>query len=161
MDKNINYLQVPFLLLSDNPQREYHKQQFEEVYRGFDGNESLLGRIFFSEENIDILQKQIILTVFKKSNVKIPIQSPERLLIVMRYVFNVNAKHLPTDYKEQIRELNDILVDTVVPDIITNVELNEEYMKKVNGERVILERPIHINNKKVTRSYDSFIENYP
>ena len=149
---------MPFLLLNDNPDRIYHKQQFEEVYRGFDSNTSLLGKVFFSSENIEIIQKQIILTVFRLSNTKIGYQLQEKILIVMRYVFTTYAKHLPNMIKEQIRELNQQVVDEVVPDIITNIDQNISYNKMINGEREFLERPIHVTHRESRPAYDFFID---
>jgi len=154
MDPIDKYREMPFLFLSENPDRVRHKNQFEELYRGFDNNASPLGKIFFSEENINLIQKKIILEVFKKTQNKINYQEPERLLIVMRYIFTTEAKHLQTNIKEQIRELDNLVVDTVLPDIITNVEQYLAYLKVVNGERVLLDRPEHITNRQSMQSYE-------
>lgn len=141
-----------FLYLNDHPKQKEYQDQFKQVYRGFDSSGSKLGEIFFCAENIDLIQKQIILTVLKTRRVKIPYQSEERLIIVMRHVFTTYARHLPCDFKDQIKELNDIVTTTVVPDIISAIELHFGYMDKINNELQPIELPIHVSNRKTLPS---------
>ncbi len=63
-----------------------------------------LENTFFSDENISLINRQLILSVFKKSNgqIKISDQSKESLIIVMRYIFLEYARHLPYNITEQI-----------------------------------------------------------
>ena len=143
-----NFKEMPFLLLNEHPERRRYVDQFNQVFRGFDRNSSKVGEIFFCAENIDLIQKQIILTVWKIKRVRIPYQSIERLIIVMRYVYNVNAKNLPCNIKDQIRELNTIVTNTVVTDIISNIELQEGYLEKIYGEFKPVDLPIHVTNRQ-------------
>merc|ERR1712166_1176849 len=92
-------------------------------------NISLLIDIFFSKENINLINKQLVLTVYKKSNkqYRIPFQKKEDMMVVMRFVYDKDAKHLPFKIKEQIKELNCSVVNEILPNILTQVEQNITY----------------------------------
>jgi hypothetical protein len=94
-----------------------------------------LEEYFFSDENISLINKQIILSVFNKTKgqFKISEQSSQSLIIVMRYVFLEHAKHLPYNIKQQIRELNCRVVGEILPNIITNITQRIEYLKKIEN----------------------------
>lgn len=108
---------------------------------------------FFSNENIDLINKQLILSVYKKTNgqVKISNQSKEKLIIVMRYVYLEYAKHLPHNITDQIRDLNCQVVGQILPDIITNVNQHINYLIEIQNPRKLLPHPInvHKNNKNL------------
>jgi len=154
-----NFKQVPFLLLNEHPQREKFVDQYAQVFRGFDRAPSKLGEIFFCGENIELLQKQIILTVLKKTNFRIPFQDVEKLVIVMRYIYNTEARNLPCNIKEQIRELNNKVTESVVPDIITNIELQNGYLEKIYGEFKPIDLPIHVSNRQPLPSITTVWDN--
>jgi hypothetical protein len=104
-----------------------------------------LENTFFSDENIALINKQLILTVFKKTKgqYKISNQTTESLTIVMRYVFLEHAKHLPYNILEQIRELNFRVVTEIVPIIITQITQRTEYLKTISEPRGVLPLPIN------------------
>lgn len=139
---------VPFMFLSDNPKQKEAAQNMRDMMRGFDKTDSLLGTVFFSDENIDLVQKAIILDVFRKSNTRIPYQSKEDLLLAMRYVFVNYAQYQDDNIKEQIRKLDRHVTRLVVPDIVANIELSEAYNKVLSGERDILDYPRHLSKRQ-------------
>jgi hypothetical protein len=98
--------------------------------------------LFFSNENIDLINKQIILTIYKKTNYKINFQSKHKLIIVMQYIFNEYAKHLPYDIKGQIYELNCKVVKNVTGDIITNFEQKIVYLRDIEKRNDPVPLPI-------------------
>lgn len=83
-----------------------------------------LSNAFFSKENIDIIQNNIRYTVWLKSGKKhiISRQSDIQLQIIMRSVFLQNSKHLPTNIKGQILNLNSLVINYSVPKILSAVE---------------------------------------
>ena len=106
-----------------------------------------LEETFFSEENIDIINKQLILAIFKrtKGEIKISKQSPSSLIIVMRYVFLEYARHLPYDIEGQLRELNCKVITEILPNILTNVNQRIDYLKEIQNPRKLL--PIAVNTR--------------
>jgi len=103
-----------------------------------------LENFFFSDGNIDLINKQLIMTVFKKTNgeFKISTQKYEDLIIVMRYTFIEYARHLPYDITNQIRELNSIVIGQILPNIITQITQRKEYLRVISEPREILPNPI-------------------
>lgn len=106
-----------------------------------------LETFFFSDENIDLINKQLILSVFNKSEGKYKIadQSKNDLIIVMRYVFLEYARHLPYNVSEQIRELNCRVVGEILPNIITNVTQRIDYLDEINNPRKLVPLPVNVN----------------
>jgi len=93
--------------------------------------ETTLNQVFFSEANIDIIQNAIRKTVWEKTNNKHVIgrQSNTELVIVMRAIFFQHAKNLPTGIKDQIKDLNQLVVNDVVPNIIVQIEQYLKYLE--------------------------------
>lgn len=99
---------------------------------------------FFSDENVELINKQLIMQVFKKTNgeFKISTQKYEDLIIVMRYTFIEYARHLPFDITNQIRDLNSIVVGQILPNIITQITQRKEYLRVISAPREILPLPM-------------------
>ena len=141
-----------FLYLNDNPNREKNVSQLNEVLRGFDKTCSITGELFFSNENIDLIQKQIILSVYKQLNTKIPYQKLEDLLIVMRRIYNENCTHDTCNFTDQVRMLNNTTVHAILPDLVSNIKLHFDYLKKISQPIELLEPPIHITSRQALPS---------
>jgi hypothetical protein len=106
-------------------------------------NIGILKEIFFSDENIKLINKQIILTIWKRTNkkYKIGFQNKDNLIVVMRYVFLENARHLPYDIKGQIRDLNCQGVGEILPNIITNFEQKLGYLRDIGRRQPLVDLP--------------------
>jgi hypothetical protein len=115
--------------------------------RGLDDTCSFLSKIFFSNENIDIVQKMLIMAVHNKVRVRIPYQNRDNLLIAMRHVYTLYSKELPCQYKEQIRELNSRVIEWVLPDVVTAVEQHLAYIRDISNSHPLLEPPINVSRR--------------
>jgi hypothetical protein len=113
-------------------------------------HQSNLENIFFSDENISIINKTLILAVFKKTEgqFKIAPQSKQSLIIVMRYLFYEYALHLPYNIKEQINNLNNLVVNDVLSNIITNITQYVNYINEISKPRELLPLPVNVNKSK-------------
>ena len=144
----INVENNSFLLFSDN-RKNYFKKFSDKLdssnndYQGY-----VLSDLFFSQGNIEIIQRQIVLSVFKKSNKKylIPFQNSKSLEIVMKYIFNINAKHLPYNLTEQIRELNYYVSNEMTNMILNNIKSKQEYLREINAPPPVNDLPINVNS---------------
>lgn len=118
-----------------------------------------LENIFFSNENMDLINKQLVLAVYNNSNklFKIAYQSNDNLLIVMRYVFIEYARHLPYDILKQIKELNCRVVNEILPTIITNITQKINYLKEINTPKQLIPLPQNVNSKKNLKSVTSVL----
>lgn len=152
-------MKSPFLLFQSHRDDYYNMSQ--DSLKGI-WNESILSKVFFHPRNVDILQKQIIISVFRRTdgNYLIEKQNEEDLQVVMRSMFIQHARHVPDHIREQIEELNNIVVDDVVPNIISEINAYFGYLERTFAPRQIMDRPECISNAglrtlpSVTRTWD-------
>lgn len=147
-NKKFDFSDMPIAYFNDNVQaNELRKQVIKNQVRISECEQRDLSNTFFSDENFELINKQLILSVYKKTNgqFKIGNQSKQSLEIVMRYVFLEHARHLPYDIAGQIRELNCRVVGEILPGIITQVTQRVEYIKTINEPRQLLELPKNVN----------------
>lgn len=111
--------------------------------------ESILTKLYFCDQNIKIIQKQLIMGVYKKTNGEFIIEPQDErdLLIVMKQIFLSNATHLPYNYKDQIRYLNNITVDEILPDLVSQVYMQNGYQKLISENRQIIDHPKYTTKK--------------
>lgn len=143
-NKKFDLHDLPIAYFNDNVQANNLRTQIiKNQVRISECDQKSLETSFFSQDNIDLINKQLILSVYKKSNTeyKISPQSPESLIIVMRYVFIEYARHLPYDIIGQIRELNCRVVNEIIPSIITQVTQNTKYLETINNPRKLIDLP--------------------
>lgn len=137
--KTNTYEELPFMLFQDNNPKavQLRNQMIKNITKTTQENITDVEALFFSDENIDIINKQLILTIWKKSNgqYKINFQDKDKILIVMQYVYLEYAKNLPYNIREQINELNCIVVGEIFPTIITNFEQKLGYLRDIEGRR--------------------------
>jgi hypothetical protein len=93
----------------------------EQNYRPVLGNgweSNVLSQVFFSAENLQIIQNGIRAGVFAMSDKKyvLPNQNVDSLQIIMRSVYSQHARHSATDITGQVAELNDLVLDYAVQD---------------------------------------------
>ena len=106
----------------------------------------ILKDVFFSAENIDIIQKQLILSVYNKEKIIIPYQNYVSLKVVMRYIFSEYSQNLPFKIKDQVRDLNKRLVDELTPMVIKNANVKLKYLEDSQNPHVPIDLPININS---------------
>ncbi len=111
-----------------------------------------LEKYFFSKENIKLINKQLILTVYKKTNNNFLIseQKEDDLVIVMRYIFIEYSRNLLYNISGQIKELNCRVISDILPQIITNVEQHIGYLKDISTQPI--GPPLPINTKNVNKT---------
>ena len=147
-NKKFDFQDMPIAFFNDNVKaNELRTQVIKNQVRISECEQGDLSTTFFSEENMDLINKQLILSVYKKTNgqYKIANQSKQSLEIVMRYVFLEHARHLPYDIAGQIRELNCRVVGEILPGIITLITQRVEYLKTINEPRQLVELPKNVN----------------
>lgn len=93
-----------------------------------------LSDIFFSKANIDYLQSQIVQRVYELSGGrhKIGRQSDTELQIVMRSIYLQFSLNRSNDIKEQVRDLDGMVIDAVVPGILSAIEQHLKYMEAIS-----------------------------
>ena len=111
--------------------------------------DNLLNQTFFSKGNINIIQNELRYLVHKEIGKVISSQSETELIIIMRAIFFQHAKNLDTNISEQISELNSIVIQSILPKILSNVKQYQEYLKNKSQIPLPMDRSINVNNKGI------------
>ena len=92
-----------------------------------------LGDMFFSQQNIDLLQEAIRYQVYKQScnTHVIDKQSEAELKLVMRAVYLQYSDHHQYDHSSQVKLLNTQVINYCVPRIIQEINMYLYYKKDI------------------------------
>lgn len=133
---------------------ENTKQYVKNVLGQNENHMSEVALLFFSDKNIEIINKELVLRVFESTggNVKIPFQSKDDLLVIMRFIYISHAKNLKKDIKKQVYKLNCRVINEILPNLLSEVESNLNYLNEIekneNEGREINQLPV---STKMTR----------
>lgn len=125
-----------------------YSEQYNDIYRDIVKTEverNPVSDFFFSHKNMKHLKWLICETVRKRSgglyNITAEAQSDSALLEVMRSMYLNYGKHLPDQLKEQIAELNYMVVVDMVPRTISAIQLYLSYERDHSQQPLPLDRP--------------------
>lgn len=123
--------------------------EFRESLAGVQ-EDNLLGQVFFSEGNVQILQNGLRAGVYEMSNKKfvIPPQNIDQLKIVMRSTYLQYAEHNSESITKQIEKLNKIVLDWVIPTVYNEAT---GYMRYIQDQSTLVQ-PLEMP-KIVDRDY--------
>jgi len=131
--------------------------------------ETLLTFLFFSKKNIDNIQNVIKHLVFKETNKIIDKQNPNELLIIMKSIYLEYSQHprlftpdltqdqmkiLQKQYTVEVDRLNNIVINELVPKIVSQFTQYLDYLRDANSPLLCLSPP-ESTNISGTRSYRS------
>lgn len=132
---------------SDNDSAKEKDSNTKYLFR--DIGETPLTFLFFSDSNINNIQKLIKFLIFKETSHIIDNQSKNELMIIMRSIFIEYNKHpklitenmsenekkkLLDKYKEEVFRLNDIVVNLIVPKIISQLKQYLDYLRDSSAQ---------------------------
>lgn len=120
-------------------------------------DDTKLSEVFFSRENIQILQNGIRAGVFQRSNGQYTIgqQDCDSLKIVMRSVFLQNASNKPFNIKGQVEQLNNIVLNYCIQQVYSEAQ---GYMKYLDDASTLV---VPLSNPMVESTYDKQLELKP
>lgn len=110
---------------------------------------SEISKIFFSDKNIKRIQQGIRRAIYIKSGGKYKMevdQDPREIVYVMRAIFIEHAKYIPNQIVRQVKKLNILVVDEVLPSMMTSIRHNQKYLSDANQPLKIMDLPINVNN---------------
>lgn len=119
-------------------------------------------RLFFSQKNIDEIQKQIRYHVYSKTKEIISNQEQTSLMLEMRDIYlvyhafpkcNVRTEKGRKQYTEEISKLNNLTVNSAVDKIITSLLQYKKYLIDIEKIQIIEEDPI-ATSEKASRSLE-------
>lgn len=104
--------------------------------------------MFFSDDNINRIQKMIKREIMTRGYKLVVDQDESDLLIAMRAVYfdaNNGARFLPFKIKRQVKNLNNHVVQYVIPDMIETIKEDDKYSKEINQPLQPMLRPMNVN----------------
>jgi hypothetical protein len=122
MNGRINIIQEP------SPEEKFKmfekvaiKNKTTEYREALGGNleSNVLAQVFFSAENIQIIQNGLRAGVYKMSNNKILVapQNMDTLKIIMRSTYLQHAEHREDNITQQVERLNKMVLDYCIPSV--------------------------------------------
>ena len=108
-----------------------------------------LFKMYFGKENIRRIQKNIKQEVLTRSKGKYKLVVDlelDELLPCMSDMYTFYAKNLPTQLVRQTKVLNKILLDTIMPEIVSNIQQQYGYLKDVTQPRQLVNLPVNMNS---------------
>ena len=147
--KGLDTNQPPFLFFQNNGDDDmFRKEVKNSLLNQTPETETKLSQVFFSKDNMNIVNKGIVLAVYKITNGKFKIsqQSEQDLLIAMTYFYDNYSKNLPYNIDKQVATLNNLVIKNLLPDIITNLEQYIGYLRDASRLPDPLPPPINVNN---------------
>jgi hypothetical protein len=131
----------------------YKENGYNTISRMYAGN--CVSETFFSKENRDIIQQGIINSVYNMSDgeYRIGRQSDEELTIIMRSMYFQYAKNLNFNIKEQVKELNTLVIRWCVDEILKNIRQYIGYKKSISTLPLPLEHSL-LPSQKGTKTLE-------
>ena len=108
-----------------------------------------LSDMFFSQENIDHLQNQIIIGVYKKTDGKYRIskQNEDELVIVMKSIYLQYGRNNDTEIQMQVNTLNKYVLDYCINDVYVNLQQYIKYIDDITKDQTVIDRPVNTDIK--------------
>ena len=106
-----------------------------------------LSRSYFSNDNIECLQRQIIQQVYNKSQKQISKQSYQELQIIMKSIYLQFGKNFPDNIDKQISILNTYVIDECVRIIVPNLLQYKKYLDEISNPVPVMPRAEIVSNK--------------
>jgi len=107
-------------------------------------DESDLSRLFFSQNNIQIIQNGIRAGVYDKSNQQYIIgpQDCDTLKIIMRSIFLQNSVNQPENIQGQVEQLNNMVLDYCIGHVYSEAQGYMKYLHDASTLAVPMATPI-------------------
>jgi len=108
--------------------------------------------IFFSDSNVEAIQKTIRFDIYKSKQRIISEQSPNELYTVMRsiYLQHANSRSSTNQFMENLQKLNKMVVDYCVQNVSDQMEQYSNYILKISSLPPPMQRPRYSPNKNTT-----------
>ena len=102
-----------------------------------------LNTLFFSEFNMNLLQRGIRQSFRDQTGVAIDYQNPSDLYSIMRVVFINNSGDPNANVQEQVKYMNGIVIKTASGQIQTGVSQYMGYVHDIDTLAVSIDRPVN------------------
>lgn len=110
---------------------------------------NLLNQLYFSPENIEHVQQRLRYEVYMATEKQTVIgrQDETELVIIMRSIYFTYGRNLPTNIKQQIQDLNDLVIQDCLPKILSELQTHVRYLYDASTNPMPLSHPTNMSNK--------------
>jgi len=118
--------------------------EYRGALSGNDWEENLLSKVFFSVENIQILQNGLRAGVYEMSGdrkLMVPPQNIDHLKIIMRSTYLQHAQHDMNAIREEVAKLNNLVLQYAVPNVYNEAMGYLKYLEDKSTLVVPLDLP--------------------
>jgi hypothetical protein len=124
---------------------------------------NVLAQVYFSAENMQIIQNALRANVYKLSGgkINIPNQNVDNLKIIMRGIYMEYAEHYPKDIKGQVERLNKLVLDYTVPSVYSEAIGYMNYLVMQSSLVTPLDRPVPNDRTYKPLEFRPFVELRP
>jgi hypothetical protein len=124
---------------------------------------NVLAQVYFSAENMQIIQNAMRASVYKLSGgkINIPNQNVDNLKIIMRGIYVEYAEHYPKDIKGQVEHLNQLVLDYAVPQVYSEAVGYFQYLVSQSTLPLPIERPLPNDRTYKPLEFRPFVELRP
>lgn len=139
--------QAPFLYLNEHPNK--YNRVVNDILSNENGGIELLQDLFYSDQNIEIIQKQLIMYVYNKTDKSILINKQDKthIKLIMDYIYLYYSRNLPDNITDQLRELNKHVVEEIAPRVLSEAQQYVGYLNDVYKPREFPDRPMNISTR--------------
>ena len=121
LNGRVNIIDIPHNVLFDMKEKVAVKNKASEYREPLAGiiEDTVLSKVFFCAENVQIIQNGIRAGVYKMSEEKYIIapQNIDTIKIIMRSIYLQYAEHKPEGITEQVERLNKFVLEYAVPNV--------------------------------------------
>lgn len=104
--------------------------------------ESVYSQVFFSQDNVQILQNTMRATIRERTGYTIPPQSVEELMIIMRSIFLQYGQFYEQGITKEIERLNQYVLNFCIPQLQSSIQAYTFYLKEQANLPVPLGQPL-------------------
>jgi hypothetical protein len=121
---------------------------------------NVLAQVYFSAENMQIIQNALRAKIYKLSDgkINIPNQNVDNLKIIMRGIYMEYAEHYPKDIKGQVERLNKLVLDYAVPNVYSEAVSYMKYLVDQSTLPMPLDRPMQNDRVYKQLEFRPFVE---
>jgi hypothetical protein len=123
------------------------KNKSVEYRDALEGNweHNVLAQVYFSAENMQIIQNALRAGVYAMSNnaIIVPPQNIDALRVIMRSTYLQYAQHYPTNITQQVEQLNTYVLDYSVPFVFNEAVAYKKYLQDQSTLVMPLQHPEH------------------
>ena len=144
------YKQTEFSIYTKN-RVGLHKNEIKKYKLLAHVQDTEFSNLFFSSQNIQIIQNELRYRVYINSNKRhiIDEQDIKYLGGIMESIY-LNYSKNPSkscDFKQEITRLNNLVLNYCVPQVISNIEMNNTFMKKITSDIYRQDNPQFTSSK--------------